>query len=797
MKFRTFFEKITWLFIAAVSAIGCMETDKDYYDPDLRFPNPLGEISAPTGFNWNTSAILKLNVHVNDTHNGQYYYVVEVFDQNPYIWNATVLQKGVAKKGQAFSTVLSVSNEIGMIFIRQTAPDGLSSVRSYSTTEGDINCDFTEAGTRTMARTTLPTTRGFSEMQAPDPNDTSLFPTSVPAGVDIYDPNKCESGKSYKVTASTNRINCWGTNVTLYITENVTLNDFYMAGNCRLFILPGVTVTLNQGNNFGQNDCIITVGENASLIVPAVLQIDSNYKLYNLGEVKANTFTCTNSSYFYNAGTAQIAGTLDGTNGNVNILNDGSISANSILLAGGSHMLNSGSGIINTQTTTLNTASGSWENFGSWTTDNMDISAWNNFFKNGCKLIVNKKMNLRETLFTIDSDSYVRCEELYMNNTRVDMGKGSLFEVTGTATYGYQTQDKGFKGTGTDKAVIKIKKAVATNPDATNIIHYAGALLVICDDHPQAERDAWNIRWTLTNGAEWASEASNPITIDKTECNEGLNTNPTEPEEPTFPILVNDPSVYTLVYEDMWPFYGDYDMNDIVLKFSGMNYLIDKNSQTNQINFNVTLQAIGATKAISVALMLDQINASAVSNVSYSGATGPMTFDVTASGVEAGQQKAVIPLMDNAHQFLGAPQGSFVNTHKESLYNVGEKTLHVTITFAGEVNPSDFNITSLNFFIIPDINLFTPRKEIHLLGYQPTKLANGKFWGNNDDNSQAGAYYSSKENLSWGVIVPGAFRWPQEYKNIMDVYPQFEGWVTSGGTTNTNWWTEYDSQYIY
>ena len=38
-----------------------------------------------------------------------------------------------------------------------------------------------------------------------------------------------------------------------------------------------------------------------------------------------------------------------------------------------------------------------------------------------------------------------------------------------------------------------------------------------------------------------------------------------DPEDPKFPIIMDDNRNYAYLFEDQWPLYGDYDMNDLVL----------------------------------------------------------------------------------------------------------------------------------------------------------------------------------------------------------------------------------------
>ena len=91
------------------------------------------------------------------------------------------------------------------------------------------------------------------------------------------------------------------------------------------------------------------------------------------------------------------------------------------------------------------------------------------------------------------------------------------------------------------------------------------------------------------------------------------------------------------------------------------------------------------------------------------------------------------------------------------------------------------------------------RKEIHVIGYQPTKLANTDLFGGNNDNSSVSGkkYYISKDNLAWGIMVPTDFKWTLEYVNIKTVYSLFTDWVTSGGVKNQEWWKTFDSSKVY
>ena len=783
---------------AASLLVGCVDSEKDFYDPTYRAKNPMGDIVAPEGFDWAMTSTVKLTVNANDELGGQYYYVIDVFDENPVLSPAAnLLGKGVAKKGEAFTTELVVSKAIQTIYIRQTTPEGLSSVRAYEATGGTINCNFGTSSEAVTSRS-MATTRGFVDMKAPNKDDINLFPKAAPKGIEQFKGWGFASGKSYEVKSDIKQINLGGTsNIKLYVTENLHLDsELYLTANCTLYILPGVTVTMPQAANNGQAGCLISIGEGATLTVKGAIQLDSNYKFYNLGTVKANDFKCTNNSFFYNGGTTKITYKLSGENGGSSILNEGTLTATDITTAGDSHMINRENVAVSNMTA-VNSTGASWENSGEWITENMEISAGNNFNINKCKLIVNKLLNIHEAKLMNDGDSYIRCSNLAMNNALVELRAKSLFVVTEQATYGeHRNSLLGFNGTSDKMALLKVKKAIAQFPNNNNMIHYSGNLQVVCTDHPAKKVDDWNTRWTMAPSVEWANSPT--IEIKQTNCNEGSGTQPTPPTNPDFPVIVEPGEKYSLMYEDQWPLYGDYDMNDIVLGLKGLKYSLDSKNKTDEVSFTVTLQAVGALKTIAAAVMLDKINASEIASIEYGKSARPTTFDVTSSGIEKNQQLAVIPLFDNAHELMGKRNGVFINTQTGGSDNVGEDNfpeINLTIKLKNKVSGSYFNISNINVFIIVD--KAPKRKEVHMAGYKPSDLANTLFFGKNDDNSSGGKYYVSKEHLAWGIIVPQQFKWPLEYNNVKNAYAEFEGWVTSGGTKNKNWYNNFDNTKVF
>src|SRR5574344_1815671 len=113
--------------------VGCVDDNKDLYDPTITADNPL-DITAPDGFDWSTTNTIRLSVEANDAYNGQYDYIIEVFDNNPIASAAdsiSSLAKGVAKSGHPFVLSVTIAKSTTDLFIRQTDPKGRAVIRSF------------------------------------------------------------------------------------------------------------------------------------------------------------------------------------------------------------------------------------------------------------------------------------------------------------------------------------------------------------------------------------------------------------------------------------------------------------------------------------------------------------------------------------------------------------------------------------------------------------------------------------------------------------------------------------------
>jgi len=393
--------------------------------------------------------------------------------------------------------------------------------------------------------------------------------------------------------------------------------------------------------------------------------------------------------------------------------------------------------------------------------------------------------------FVLDQ-GYLKGKNLTIKGCVVKLNNGSMIEATNILkNENRATSYDG--GTTGNRSLIKADKVEGQG------ITYSGKLTIESDHHfTKNSGEDW--KYTMNSPAEMTGYGDSNVVIEI--CTGTANGgNPgTDPGNPTFPIESVNDTKYTYLFEDQWPLYGDYDMNDVVIRVKKTTMYLNASNKVEKFKLEAELVAVGASKNIAAGLQLDDVAASLVSSVEY-GSTKPSTlFSYASQGVEAGQSKAVIPFFANAHAFMGNSTNAFVNTMPGSTANVSVlPTIVVTATFSSAtLSPESFAAGKLNLFIITD-GQSNNRKEVHVVNYRPTDKASTTFFGNNNDGSSAtaGKYYVSKDNLAWGICVASSVNHPKEYAKVTDVFPNFASWVTSGGSSNTDWYTTYNSGLIF
>jgi LruC domain-containing protein len=225
----------------------------------------------------------------------------------------------------------------------------------------------------------------------------------------------------------------------------------------------------------------------------------------------------------------------------------------------------------------------------------------------------------------------------------------------------------------------------------------------------------------------------------------------------------------TIIFEDMWPKKGDYDLNDIVMSYQ-LKVITNASNKVVEVTGVYTLTARGGIFRNGFGIEFP------ISRASVS--------DVQGAVLEQGQSKAVLILFTNM-----AGQMYYMNT---VLSEPQSASVSYNVSFKVSNGPAlaDFGLNEYNPFIWnQDLGRGA---EVHLPGKTPTSLADLTLFGTQDDrtNPSQGKYYVSSEGYPWAITVPvKGFLYPIEGKEIVSAYLKFPNWVISGGTQFTDWYS--------
>ena len=242
----------------------------------------------------------------------------------------------------------------------------------------------------------------------------------------------------------------------------------------------------------------------------------------------------------------------------------------------------------------------------------------------------------------------------------------------------------------------------------------------------------------------------------------------------------------TLAYEDNWPVLGDFDMNDIVVRYRTREIM---NASRNVVGLEVDykLAAQGGVVDNGFAVQLPGIVSSSIASAtlettSSAGVTGgPVT-----APTEADAKGVVFKIFNKALENFAAIQNcSFANTDQSCAAVTGAQ-FKLTVDFTSPLDIAKFT-PPYNAFIFQ-----TAKRghEIHLPGQQPTSSADASLFKTGVDNTTSGTSttYMTASRLPWALDIPAEWLYPQEKIDLLTPYPKLIDWATSGGTSYKDWY---------
>ncbi len=279
--------------------------------------------------------------------------------------------------------------------------------------------------------------------------------------------------------------------------------------------------------------------------------------------------------------------------------------------------------------------------------------------------------------------------------------------------------------------------------------------------------------------------AEKPVDADGDGVLDELDQFPNDPTKAYTSYYPSQNNWGTLAFEDLFPYAGDYDMNDMVI---GYRYTMVSNAQNNVVELTADYKPLanGASYQNAFGVQFSFAPSLIKSVTGQNVATG--LAKLNANGTEAGQSKAVIIPIDNMYSVLKYSNGAvFVNTRVDMEKTTGTP-VSILIQFNSPVTPTTLNIANNNPFLISN-----QRRgyEVHLPGFAPTDLADSKLFGtgNDDSNPSSNRYYVSKDNYPWALNFAETFYYPIEGAAFSEAYLHFFDWAKSGGTSYKDWYS--------
>lgn len=250
---------------------------------------------------------------------------------------------------------------------------------------------------------------------------------------------------------------------------------------------------------------------------------------------------------------------------------------------------------------------------------------------------------------------------------------------------------------------------------------------------------------------------------------------PVLPETPGGPSNEDNSITYsgTLTFEDLWPEKGDYDMNDVMIKYTSTIYRMVLTNRVFKIVDEFTPFHRGGYLANGFGYQLHKLTDDHISKITVERPSSAKSDYMPNEGKgEPGQSHPTIIVFDDMTVFKGK-----------------EDTKHTVTLTVNDVNEKDV-LPPYNPFIFIESDK-TRGKEVHLPKYPPTDKVDLTLFGTGKDASrpEEALYYVSVDLMPFALNMPVSdFPIPEEGIRINESYPRFATWVKSNGTEAKDWY---------
>lgn len=687
-------------------------------------PTKTSEIVAPRNFAYSTVRPVNFNLQIQNAVNSVY--KVELSDEWPYLPTARVLYTGLTGSNGQLQKSIQLSATVTEVYVKITNPGGSAMVTKHAIAGNSL---FVVAGKTGSANKTTTLS----------PNCTSGCTTTLTSPSGNITAN---NGGTTCLTGTFNGGITVSNNSTLRICGTATIQWGSINNGCKLEITSGATVTVLNLNFNGSSPSF----ENWSNTVTFSSNLAYSGNVTNHGTLTVNQDFNMNAGTFTNNGILTVGQNMNINGNNGLVTNYGSIYVANNFQKNGNN-------------------STELHNYCSLVTGNeLIINSDNTFNYSYMKAGTTFRVNSGAIKVRQENSALISCTNLVLNSEVIGIGSMNSIKVTNNTT---------INGSGKISGNLELcdLNGVETINGTNNIVLPAA---IACTN------------FIPTDGCNTEGIGTPAIVdTDGDGIADALDEYPTDPARAMNVYYPSQSQYGSLVYEDLWPYLGDFDFNDLVVDY---RHQLVANAAGNivELKSNFAVRAIGAGKHNGFAFILDNAPSSIASITGFVNTDG--FFSVNANGTENGQTKSVIPVFSDAFLVIPNTGTEYVNTKPGEL-SYAPDTVKTVVTFVSPVAESTLGSWPYNPFIMDNANR---GKEVHLADKSPSEMANTSLLGTGDDDSNSGSnrYYKNKNNLPWALHLVDGFAYPAEKVDILGAYPYFGNWAQTGGISYPTWYAD-------
>ena len=252
----------------------------------------------------------------------------------------------------------------------------------------------------------------------------------------------------------------------------------------------------------------------------------------------------------------------------------------------------------------------------------------------------------------------------------------------------------------------------------------------------------------------------------------------------------------TVAFEDNWPFAGDYDLNDLVIKIH-TRLVQFTNGQAGRIEMTGEISAMGASYRNGIGIRLAGVLKDHVDEPLIRYELNGVRQDT--SVLEQSSEQAIFILTTNAKGLALNTTGCEFFRTEVGCGGTPSIPFKLYIPFIEGVMASSLPAAPYDPFIFASNNTdrtflhggdVSRSLEIHLKNQSPTEQMNSQFWGLADDVSTPAEqrYFLNSNGLPWAVLIPANWKHPYERVDVSQAYPLFIDYAQSNGSQAQDWY---------